>query len=138
MTGARGASLDWDRQGRVTPAQRDAQNVSPPRRRKPGLVLSPLQMKDSLGREPRWNADSRAAPSCKGGGSGRTRKARQNTAFASVGVSPPNFFVRLRSETRGNHHPRFASSVSCLANSEWRVANRENPFVIRYSPSPIA
>jgi hypothetical protein len=54
-------SLDWDRQGRVTPAQRDAQNVSPPRPRKPGLRLSPLQMKDSLGREPRWNAD-RCAP----------------------------------------------------------------------------
>src|SRR5437764_13852335 len=32
-----------DRQGRVTPAQRDAQNVSPPRPRKPGLKLSPLR-----------------------------------------------------------------------------------------------
>ena len=36
-------SLDWDRQGRVTPAQKDAQNVSPPRPRKPGLRLRPLR-----------------------------------------------------------------------------------------------
>ena len=44
-------------------------------------------MKDSLGREPRWNADRCAAPSQsllregQGGGSGRTRKARQNATL---------------------------------------------------------
>jgi hypothetical protein len=39
MTGARGASLDWDRQERVTPAQR-MQSQERPRPRKPGLTLS--------------------------------------------------------------------------------------------------
>jgi EAL domain-containing protein len=43
-------ALDWDRQGRVTPAQRDTQNVSPPRPRKPGLKLS-RRRRESLWRD---------------------------------------------------------------------------------------
>src|SRR5215472_14901507 len=46
-------------------------------------------MKDSLGREPRWNAD-RCAPHAFEARPGP--KARQNTTIASVGVSPPNLF----------------------------------------------
>src|SRR6516165_2611568 len=82
-------SLDWDRQGRVTPAQRDTQNVSPPgpRKQKPGAES--LAMKDSLGREPRWNAD-RCAPWRSKAQPWPT--PRQNTTIASVGVSPSDFF----------------------------------------------
>ena len=65
----RGAMTRWTGTGwgRVTPARRTGQPWPPrPRKQKPGAES--LAMKDSLGREPRWNADS-----------GRARKARLNT-----------------------------------------------------------
>jgi hypothetical protein len=77
-------SLGWDRQGRVTPAQRDTQNVSPPSPWKRKSGVESLAMKDSLGREPRWNAD-RCAPGAPGA-------AVPQESLASVGVSPPNLF----------------------------------------------
>src|SRR5436190_21878189 len=81
-------SLDWDRSGRVTPARRIGQTCSP-RPRKPGLALS-LWRRESLWQEPRWNADSRAHPA----GCAAVPVRHGIITFASVGVSPPNFFFR--------------------------------------------
>ena len=67
-------SLDWDRQGRVTPAQQRR-----PRPRKPGLKLRRRRRK-SLWREPRWNADSRAPPRK---GRGRARKQRHTMRLSA-------------------------------------------------------
>src|SRR5271157_5615439 len=53
-------SLDWDRQGRVTPAQRTRKTCSAASQEAWPEAES-LAMKHSLGREPRWNAD-RCAP----------------------------------------------------------------------------
>jgi hypothetical protein len=53
-------SLDWDRQGRVTPAQR-MRKTCPATSQEAWPEAESLAMKDSLGREPWWNAD-RCAP----------------------------------------------------------------------------
>src|SRR5579862_1499990 len=52
MTGAGGASLDWDRRRRVTPVQTASQEAWP--------EAEPLGWNNSLRREPRWNAVKRA------------------------------------------------------------------------------
>jgi hypothetical protein len=52
MTGAGGASLDWDRRRRVTPVQTTSQEAWP--------EAEPLGWNNSLRREPRWNAGKRA------------------------------------------------------------------------------
>jgi hypothetical protein len=79
MTGVWGASLDWNKPARVTPAA-TAFGLRPPVEaavsdralrlcpRKPGLKLS-LGDDDSLWREPWWNADRRARPQAEGGAS---------------------------------------------------------------------
>jgi hypothetical protein len=69
-----------------------------------------LAMKDSLGREPRWNADSRAPAVCR---RGRARKARHRS-LASVGVSPPIFFLSWLAETRCHPCALSLRLVSCL------------------------
>ena len=60
MTGARGASLDWDRRWRVMPVQTASQEAWP------GLRL---RRRKSLWREPWWNAGRRARPQAEGGAS---------------------------------------------------------------------
>ena len=115
-TGARGASLDWDRPARVTPAER--REVSAPRlgralqdqtlrpsRRKHGLTLS-LGDEHSLWREPRWNAERRALPleRCRApspspaSGRGQEETARRMD-YASLGVPLP-FIAGSGSENR--------------------------------------
>src|SRR5215471_21485734 len=59
-----------------------------PRKQKPGAES--LAMKHSLGREPRWNAD-RCAPGAPGAA---VPVGTAEYFIASVGVSPPNLFVR--------------------------------------------
>ena len=99
MTGVRGASLDWDRRGRVTPVITAQGLRSPvgasvkdqallPSPRKPDA--EPLRRK-SLWQEPRWNADRCAHPALRM--RGRARSARQKS-LASVGVSLPMFLSR--------------------------------------------
>ena len=78
MTGVRGASLDWDRRWRVTPAQTASQEA----------WLKPrLRRRKSLWREPWWNADRRAVPQ----GQRRTRWCG-GYGSAFVGVPLPFFF----------------------------------------------
>ena len=54
-------SLDWDRPGRVTPAQR-MRKTCPAASQEAWPEAESLAMKGSLGREPRWNADRCAPP----------------------------------------------------------------------------
>src|SRR6202451_2917738 len=69
MTGAGGASLDWDRRRRVTPVQTASQEAWP--------EAEPLGWNNSLRREPRWNADKRAR-------SKRARAASQDAAVVTL------------------------------------------------------
>jgi hypothetical protein len=55
-------SLDWDRQGRVMPLK-EWRKTSFARSQEAWPEAESLAMKNSLGREPRWNADRCAAPS---------------------------------------------------------------------------
>ena len=92
MTGTGGASLDWDRRRRVTPVPTASQETWP--------EAEPWD-EDSLWREPRWNADRRAAPPDKG--SAAPDGAEVVPAF--VGVPLPFSFViasqRVRPEVAG-------------------------------------
>jgi hypothetical protein len=77
-------------------------------------------MKDSLGREPRWNADRCAPAVCR---RGRARKARQNT-IASVGVLLPILFLSWRAKIKRQAPPP-ALCLCCsfralrMPNCEW-------------------
>jgi len=83
MTGARGAIAGLEQVGagntRLATIEAASQEAWP--------EAESLAMKDSLGREPRWDADSRA-PGAPGAA---VPNARQKS-LASVGVSPPNLF----------------------------------------------
>jgi len=113
-------SLDWDRPGRVTPAQR-MRKTCPAASQEAWPEAESLAMKGSLGREPRWNAD-RCAPPRRG--ARPWPMPRQNTncvcrRFASDSLPFFHSFVARmeRSATRehdrsGAGYPgfRFASS----------------------------
>ena len=78
-------------------------------------------MKDSLGREPRWNADRCALPVW---GRGRARKARQNThcvcrRFASEFLS----FVLSRSSSMPERCLRMLPPAFACRSSAWTTAS---------------
>ena len=122
-------SLEWDRQGRVTPAQRDTQNVSPPgpRKQKPGAES--LAMKDFLGREPRWNAD-RCAPGAPGAAVAVShgRRALRLSAFRLR-----IFFVLFvrhpcRSFAGTAHPPAFSRVVSAWTTASSAVVTSQRQW----------
>ena len=88
-TGAGGASLDWDRRRRVTPAQTTSQEAWP--------EAEPLGWNNSLRREPRWNADKRAR-------SERARAASQDAAVGTLRLPAFRFlhFIRLIRRNRNS------------------------------------
>ena len=111
MTGARGASLDWDRHGAGN-ARGAAQGLRPPvgaavedrtlrpSPRKHGLTLS-LRDEQSLRREPRWNAERRAAPA----GAAPHRKVRWLDVCAFRRSASFFFFRRVGRAKRNPPEP---------------------------------
>src|ERR1700726_1010898 len=93
MTGAGGASLDWDRRRRVTPVQTASQEAWP--EAEPWGRILPT------GREPRWNADKRAR-------SKRARAASQDAAVVTLRLPAFRFlhFMRLIGRNRNNGRPK--------------------------------
>ena len=146
MTGARGAIAGLEQVGagntRLATIEAASQEAWP--------EAESLAMKDSLGREPRWDADSRA-PGAPGAA---VPNARQKS-LASVGVSPPNlsssFVARVeRSETReqdrsGTGHPGFCGAChrarhfgrDPLASSGLRICEADLSEGPRQAPPPV-
>jgi hypothetical protein len=102
-TGVRGASLDWDRQGRVTPVVTAQGLRSPVGASVKDRALLPSTQeawpdpeplgRESLWQEPRWNAD-RCAPPAYGGAAVRASHGRRALRLSAFRF---RFFLSLSS-----------------------------------------
>src|SRR5215469_16911768 len=89
MTGARGAFAGLGQAGVGNAPLKKIRKTCPATSQEAWPEAESLAMKDSLGREPRWNAD-RCAPGDPGAA---VAASRGRIPIASVGVSPPTLLL---------------------------------------------